>query len=114
MRLKSELWVKAFLRRCEIGGASAVMMRRGNRDAGAIYIVVDWLDGTASLYGPAPAGLDVSDQERRFVRLLDAERADRADVVAYLEKEASFDSDLWVVEVEDRKGRHFLDGWLQG
>ena len=53
MRLKSELWVKAYIRRCRIEGADALLMRRGDADAGAIYIKVSRLDGTALLFGPA-------------------------------------------------------------
>jgi hypothetical protein len=31
-----------------------------------------------------------------------------ADADTFLNREAGFDSDLWIVEVEDRDGRHFL------
>ena len=69
MRLKAEIWVKAYLRRCNSQGADAVLVRRGDGDAGAIYIKISRLDGTAALYGPAPAGLDEArgvDDERRL------------------------------------------------
>jgi hypothetical protein len=32
-----------------------------------------------------------------------------ADVEAYLGRELKFDPDIWIVEVEDRAGHHFLD-----
>ena len=32
-----------------------------------------------------------------------------ADAEAYLAREIRFDSDIWIVEVEDRAGRHMLD-----
>ncbi len=32
-----------------------------------------------------------------------------ADIEARLTREIKFDPDLWIVEVEDRAGRHFLD-----
>ena len=54
MRLKSALWVAAYLRRCQIEGAAAVLRRRGAEEAGAIFVKVSRLDGTADLYGPAP------------------------------------------------------------
>ena len=50
LRLKSEIWVKAYLRRCAVAGIDAVLLRRGDVDAGAIYIKVSRLDGTADLY----------------------------------------------------------------
>jgi hypothetical protein len=112
MRLKSELWVKAFLRRCRTEGADALLVRRGDTDAGAIYIKVSRLDGTALLYGPAPAGLDEAREDRLWQALLKGQPAAEADVDAYLAREVGFDSDIWIVAVEDRAGRHFLDGWL--
>jgi hypothetical protein len=112
MRLKSELWVKAYLRRCRIAGADALLVRRGDTDAGAIYIKVSRLDGTALLYGPAPAGLDETRDDRRWQPFLNGEPTAETAVDAYLERQVSFDSDIWIVAVEDRMGRHFLDDWL--
>ena len=57
MRIKSEIWVRAYLRRCQSEGVPVVIVRRGDEAAGAIFICVDRLDGTVALYGPAPAGL---------------------------------------------------------
>src|SRR5262245_31380264 len=112
MRLKSEIWVKAYLRRCQHEGATAVLVRRGDVDAGAIYIKVSRLDGTAALFGPAPAGLDEARQERRWQPCLEQEIIREADADAYLTRQVEFDPDIWVVAVEDRQGRHFLDDWL--
>lgn len=112
MRLKSELWVKAYLRRCRIEGADALLVRRGDTDAGAIYIKVSRLDGTALLYGPAPAGLDEAREDRRWQPFLKGEPTAEREVDTYLERQISFDSDIWIIAVEDRVGRHFLDDWL--
>ena len=112
MRLKSELWVKAYIRRCQLEGAAALLVRRGDADAGAIYIKVSRLDGTALLFGPAPAGLDAAREERRWQSCLTREPAAETEADAYLERQTSFDSDVWIVAVEDRAGRHFLDDWL--
>jgi hypothetical protein len=109
MRLRAEFWVKAYLRRCAIEGASAVVVRHGDDDAGAIFIKVDRLDGTCHLFGPAPAGLDGAESDRRWIALLSPGGNEIAKADAFLEREARFDSDLWLIEVEDRKGRHFLD-----
>ena len=54
MRLKSGIWVSAYIRRCAIEGAFAVVRRRGAEEAGAVFVKVDRLDGTADLFGPAP------------------------------------------------------------
>lgn len=108
MRLKSEFWVKAYIRRCAVAGAAAVVVKHGDDDAGAIYIRISRLDGQAALFGPAPAGLSEADFDRRWVPLLGEDFVSEAEVQSFLEREARFDSDLWIVEVEDRQGRHFL------
>jgi hypothetical protein len=112
MRLKSELWVKAYLRRCQHEGVAAVLVRRGDADAGAIYIKISRLDGTAKLFGPAPAGLEEAREERRWQPCLEREPAPEAEADAYLERQIGFDPDIWIVVVEDRQGRHFLEDWL--
>src|SRR3954469_15400179 len=111
MRLKSSIWVAAYIRRCFVEGASAVLRRRGAEEAGAIFIKVDRLDGTASLFGPAPQAAfeDAGRIERRFAPALKTQPAPAADVEARLLREIRFDPDLWLIEVEDRAGRHFLN-----
>ena len=54
MRLKSALWVAAYLRRCQVEGIFAVVRRRGAEEAGAVFIRISRLDGTSDLFGPAP------------------------------------------------------------
>jgi hypothetical protein len=112
MRLKSEIWVKAYLRRCQHEGVDAVLMRRGDADSGAIYIKVSRLDGTAALFGPAPAGLSDADEERRWQPCLKGNPASEQDADAYLARQLEFDPDAWIVAVDDRLGRHFLEDWL--
>lgn len=110
MRLKSEIWVKAYLRRASVAGSPGVVVRRGDADAGTIMIRVARLDGSCDLYAPAPAGLASDDGERRWTRI--AAQANEADIEARLASEARLDPDLWIVEIEDRAGRHHLEGWL--
>jgi hypothetical protein len=109
MRLRAEFWVKAYIRRCAMEGASAVVVRHGDDDAGAIYIKVDRLDGTCLLFGPAPAGLDGAESDRRWIPQLTSSGVDVGKADEFLARESNFDSDLLVIVVEDRRGRHFLD-----
>lgn len=108
-RLRSDFWVSAHLRRLGIEGIPAVQRRRGAAEAGAIFVKVDRLDGTADLYGPAPQSLvdTESDSDRRFVPLVLA--AFSGDVETRIGKELRFDDDLWIIEIDDRAGRHGLD-----
>ena len=85
------------------------MVRRGANEAGAILVVVDRLDQTVDLYGPAPqsAFIDSRPADRLFQLLMSG--AERLDIDRRLADELRFDPDIWIVEVEDRGGRAFLD-----
>ena len=111
MRLKSALWVAAYLRRCQVEGLYAVVRRRGAEEAGAIFVRIDRLDGSSDLFGPAPqSAFDATPVgERAFSPSLAEQPAADASVEAYLAREMKFDPDIWIVEVEDRAGRNFLD-----
>jgi len=107
VELKTEFWVSALIRRAEIEGVFAAIARKGDPDAGAVLVKVATLDGRARLYAPARAG----EAERVWLDLSAGSLGDReADVDAYARKRADTDPDLWVVEIEDKKGRNFLDG----
>lgn len=108
MRIKAEIWVMAYLRRCSSNGAPAVIARRGQSDGGAIFIKINLLDGDIILYGPAPAGLDASSGDRFWTLCLGEGAVNEADADSYLLRQGEFDPDIWIIEVEDREGRHFL------
>ncbi len=111
MRLKSAIWVAAYIRRCNLEGASAVVRRRGAEEAGAVFVKLARLDGTAALFGPAPQSAfdEAKPSERLFVSTYPEGFVPEEKVEARLAKEIGFDPDTWIVEVEDRAGRHFLD-----
>jgi len=108
MRVKSEIWVRAYLRRCQAESAAVVIVRRGDEAAGAIFICIVRLDGTVSLYGPAPAGLIESETDRRWVSCFGSRLVREAEADDYLARQREFDPDLWIIQVEDKAGRHFL------
>ena len=117
MRLKSHIWVAAYLRRCGVEGVFAAVRRRGAEEAGAIFIKVNRLDGTGTLYAPAAQAAfeEARPLERMFTAAVGRESpALDADIEARLTKEIRFDPDVWIVEVEDRTGRNFLDGNVVG
>lgn len=103
--LKTEFWATALMRRAAIAGAFAGVTRKGDTDAGAVLVKVATLDGRARLYAPARDGQG----ELIFLDLSAGTLGDsEPDVDAYVRKRADTDPDLWVVEVEDKHGRHFL------
>ncbi|MBR0966804.1 DUF1491 family protein [Bradyrhizobium diazoefficiens] len=110
MRLKSNIWVSAYLRRCQTEGVYGAVRRRGAEEAGAVFVKVALLDGNAMLYMPAPQTVydDGRPVDRFFVPLNPQPMPEQA-VEERLTKEIRFDPDAWVVETEDRQGRHFLE-----
>jgi hypothetical protein len=110
MRLRADIWVSAYIRRCAVEGAVATLRRRGAAEAGAIFVKIDRLDGRAALFSPAPQS-ELADHgvERLWSRAHKDEWIDPADVEKRLAREIAFDPDLWIVEVEDRQGRDWLD-----
>jgi hypothetical protein len=110
MRVKSNLWVAAYLRRCQNESIFGAVRRRGAEEAGAIFVKLALLDGNALLFTPAPqtAYEDSRPADRVFSQSTPAPVAEQA-VEDRLVKEIRFDSDIWIVEIEDRAGRHFLD-----
>jgi hypothetical protein len=110
MRLKSSIWVAAYLRRCQTEGVFGVVRRRGAEEAGAVFVKVALLDGKAMLYVPAPQTVyDGSRPIERIFMPTSTEPMPEASVEDRLVKEIRFDPDAWIVETEDRAGRHFLD-----
>ena len=107
-RIRSDFWASAHLRRCALEGVDAVLRRRGSPEAGAIFVSVDRLDGSADLYGPAPSILVPEDElSRLFAPVLSGRTP--LDVDERMRRELSFDPDLWWIGIDDRLGRSLLD-----
>jgi hypothetical protein len=94
IRVPSELWVKVLLRRCSSAGVPAVVVRRGDEDAGAVFIKV----GLAGSNAPKP-----------MAPHLDADGVPETDADVYLARQREFDPDIWLVEIDDREGRTFVE-----
>lgn len=99
--LKTGFWTSALIRNAEQNGAFAAVIRKGDPDAGACLVKVRTLDGNAVLYRP--------------VRNMNGERVWwpkgpllEAEIDDFINRRIDDDPDLWVLEIEDRKGRHFL------
>ena len=103
MILSTDIWVSALIRRAETAGAFATVVRKGDPRAGAVLVkVLDRREGRVRLYAEATR----VDGDRVWMRPARAEAEKELD--AYIERAARIDPDLWVVEVEDTHGRHFL------
>lgn len=106
MRLRSDFWVAAYIRTQEVTGGFATLRRRGAAEAGAVFVVLDCLDGRMALFAAGPSDEDLG---RRFVRAHKTEWEEPAEIAARLEREIRRDPDIWIVDVERRDGEPGLD-----
>ena len=105
---RTDLFVAAFVRRHNDIGHICVITRRGDPIAGQIFVSVDHLNGTESLYVPAPMSARLDNPEDRVFSL----RLDKVEPLAVRERilrEADFDPDLWVISLEMRGGEPGLE-----
>lgn len=102
MLLNSDLWVGALIRRAQIEGANATVVRKGDLRAGTVIVkAYNTSDRTARLYSEAFG----QEGERLWIQPVSGTESE---LDAYIERQRTYDPDLWVVEVEDREGRHFI------
>lgn len=102
-RLATDFWVGAYLARLELEGIPAHLIHKGDPQAGAVAVKLAFMNGKASLFTRNYG----SSGERVWHALLDG--AAEAEVDAAIRRQRGYDPDLWVVEVEDPRGRHLLD-----
>jgi len=102
-RLTADLWVSAYLARLRLVNIPAFVTSKGDATAGAVLVKLNTLDGTAVAY---QRSFDLMTGDRRWIELAVGVESD---VDAALARQGQFDPDLWVIEVEDRQGRHLLD-----
>ena len=102
-RLTAEFWVHAYLARLRLADIPAFVVAHGDDTAGAVAVKLNTLDGKAALY---VRGFDLNSGARRWDCIAEG---GETEVDAALERQRRFDPDLWVIEVEDRQGRHLLD-----
>lgn len=101
-RLTSDFWVKAYLTRLRLANIPAFVTAKGDATAGNVMVKLNTLDGHAQAFQRS------YDMEGKRIWLVLSEGAD-SDVEAVLAKQRGFDPDIWIIEVEDRAGRHLLD-----
>ena len=103
MRLTAEFWVHAYLARLRLAEIPAFVVAHGDDTAGAVLVKLNTLDGQAKVF---QRSFDLMTGARQWVVLAEG---GEPEVDAALARQRQFDTDVWVIEVEDRQGRHMLD-----
>ncbi|MFW8595789.1 DUF1491 family protein [Cribrihabitans neustonicus] len=102
-RLTAEFWVQAYLARLRLMDIPAFVTAHGDDTAGAVLVKLNTLDGQARAFHRT---FDLMTGARKWDTLA---AGDETEVDASIRRQQGFDPDLWVIEVEDRGGRHLLD-----
>lgn len=103
VRLTAQIWVAAYLARLRVENIPAFVVAHGDDTAGAVLVKLNTLDGRAQAF---QRSFDLLSGARRWIVLAEG---DEAEIDAALSRQRRTDPDLWVLEVEDRAGRHLLD-----
>lgn len=102
-RLTARFWIDAYLTRLRGQDIPAFIVSHGDDTAGSILVKLNRLDGQATVY---QRSYNLMDDTRTWAIL---EQGTEADVDASITRQQGYDPDVWVIEVEDRQGRHLLD-----
>ncbi|MGB3244052.1 MAG: DUF1491 family protein [Sulfitobacter sp.] len=102
-RLTARFWVDAYLARLRVYDIPAFVVAHGDDTGGAVLVKLATLDGQAIVL---QRSFDLLTGDRRWVELTKGAERDVDDAIT---RQRGFDPDLWVIEVEDRQGRHLLD-----
>ena len=102
-RLTARFWVDAYLARLRLLDIPAFVTAHGDDTGGAVLVKLNTLDGDARVF---QRSFDLQTGDRVWMELASGTETD---VDALIFRQRGFDPDLWVIEVEDREGRHLLD-----
>ncbi|MFV0512229.1 MAG: DUF1491 family protein [Jhaorihella sp.] len=102
-RLSASFWVHAYLARLRLAEIAAFVVAHGDDTAGAVLVKLSTLDGRARAF---QRGFDPATGERLWQELIAGPESEVDHAIA---RQRGFDPDLWVIEVEDRQGRHLLN-----
>lgn len=112
MRLKSEIWVTAYIRSLSARNVWAAVTRRGDPDAGVVFVCINLLNDRVRIFGPAFGGAHNEQGERRWSEVFPSKEVSDADMGEFLARQMSIDPDIWIIEVESASGEPYLENIL--
>lgn len=104
-RLPTEFIVGAQIRRAAKDGVPITIVRRGDRAGGSIILKINLLNGMAHVLMQVRM-----DEDLVWSPATTTDPLSEADADKFMARQAGFDPDLWLIEIEDRKGRHWFPG----
>ena len=105
-RLPTDLWVMAHVRRCSAEGLPVTVARKGEAKGGTLILKLNLFDKGCRVLSQAR---DL-DGNLGWLAAFEGRLVPETEADTYIARAVSRDPDLWVVEVEDREGRHPFEG----
>ncbi len=106
MGLNTGLWVMAQVRICDRAFIPATVVRRGDADAGTVLLKLNRFHEGVTVYTQASSTGD----EPTWSRGTGPKPVSEAEADAYIARQVKYDPDVWVLEIEDRRGQYKIDG----
>ena len=106
MGLTTGLWVMAQVRLCDRAFIPAAVVRRGDPDAGTVLLKLNRFEAGVTVYTQASS----TAEEPLWSRGTGPNPVSEAEADAYIARQVKYDPDVWVLEIEDRRGQYKLDG----
>ena len=105
-RLATDVWVMAHVRRAIVENVTMTVVRKGEPKFGTLLLKINRLDGRCRVLSQAR---DI-DGRLGWLAAFKGAEVSEAEADAYVARAVERDRDLWVVEIEDREGRHPFEG----
>jgi hypothetical protein len=106
MGLTTGLWVMAQVRLCDRAFMPATVVRRGDPDAGTVLLKLNRFEAGVTVYTQA----STMDEGPAWSRGTGPKPVTEPEADAYIARQVQYDPDVWVLEIEDRKGQYKVDG----
>ncbi|SFG22801.1 hypothetical protein SAMN05518801_11151 [Novosphingobium sp. CF614] len=103
-RLPAHLEVAALIRSVEAEGGFAAVLSKGERDAGAIMVVLTEKGGKARAYERMPQ----LDGTRAWSCSKEQDIENKQEFSEYLTRRSAQDPDLWIIELDVAQGERFI------
>ncbi|MDG2004974.1 MAG: DUF1491 family protein [Novosphingobium sp.] len=103
-RLPAHLEISALIRQVEVEGGFAVVVRKGEREAGTILVILTENGQNSRAYERMPQ----LDGTRSWHCAIRRDPENIEDFSDYLERRGTQDPDLWIVELDIAHGERFI------
>jgi len=110
MGITTGIWVMAQVRICDRAFIPATVVRRGDPDAGTVLLKLNRFEQGVTVYAQTSSSGD----EPAWSRGTGPTPVSEPEADAYIERQVKYDPDVWILEIEDRKGQYKLDGKVVG